>query len=101
MTLDEYTLREKLNIYGGAIIGAAVPMLMTRYVLFGQLNQGAAEDFTAWGLTAILNLWPISKEDKTPICLTGLLYGLEKGAECARDLKDRREYGLEEAITNA
>jgi hypothetical protein len=48
---DNHTLRERINLYGGKVIGAVAPTLATRAALSGMDN-----DIAAWAVSLGVNL---------------------------------------------
>ena len=55
-----YNAREKAYIYGGAIMGAAAPVIAARYLLFNHpsawTSNPIATEVLAWGFSILTNL---------------------------------------------
>lgn len=93
-----YNLRERLNIYASAIIGALVPIVGLGFIL----NQAGIENQAfCYGSSLLLNLIPFGG---CPIALRGTAGGLMVGMKEASRLQDKRlqkkAKNLEQTVVN-
>ena len=89
-----YNLRERANIYAGAISGAILPVLLTRYSLFNQLDGSPLKETSAWIGSVILSIIPFAyTKHKAPVTasLVGFATGNLVGQMGACRLKTIRE----------
>ncbi len=84
-----YNLRERLNIYSGTLIGAAMPVTFLRYLMFqGDLTpKTTSQEIFAWAAPFLYTCIPI------PPFFIGYWAagGAAVGVMCARQLRRARE----------
>ena len=83
--MSVYTLKEKALIYGGALIGAVLPVTVNRYTLFNQPTPiTPLDEVGAW-------LGSVAYAGLTFSLLAGTAAGLSAGLAGATLLQQRRE----------
>ena len=80
---DGLDLRERLNVYGGMVLGLAAPILATRFLSFG---FGFDENLNAEALKLVSSLYPGGL-----LSTPGLFVGAALGNHSAEALKENRE----------
>ena len=91
LNLEGFNLRERLNVYAGATLGALVPIALMRYALSnsGVQPESALGEALAWGVSTLFS---------TPFTIfpcSSILGGFCVGYMEARRLRNKR-YGNEE-----
>ena len=82
-SMQNYNLREKLNVYGGAILGALAPIAAVRYGFFGGIDDHVLSEALKWGTAATFT-------SASMIPLLCGLFGLNMGHFSASELRTKR-----------
>lgn len=88
---EGFNLRERLNVYTGAAIGAMIPIIGLKYVLSsGYDNNNLGAEAVAWLTSLVINFSP-GLFSQPPIPLFGGVFGAVIGGLGASNLRDKRE----------
>ena len=99
-----YRGKELAYVYGGAILGAATPIIGARYVFFSNNTDNLVGELLAWGGALVINACPTSINPYTPIPLQTFYAGAAIGTLVAEHSKKKRletRKTLENITTNA
>ncbi len=81
MTEYQLNMREKLNIYAGATLGALAPIAFVRYSIFKGVEGTPTQEAIAWTASAI---------GSVPLSIAGGIIGIHLGFSSALLLKNGR-----------
>lgn len=91
---SSYNLRERINIYAGAFIGAVAPVVVARYGIAGFRDSSTyVESILSWIAAAASVVFPFSVAGSA----LGTVYGFKLAAKIRRK-REQRESAIEQLV---
>ena|SRR3990172_2157722 len=94
---QDYNLRERANIYSGAVLGALAPIVAFRYMISTPSEMSVGQEALAWGLSIGANAGVSIFAEGFPLVYSTLM-GTTLGIFGAHSLRRKRHDKIREEI---